>query len=542
MKRYFVVSVLICIALTSIGFAEMMRQIWEGNITESLPAVRDFHADKRPGMELNPPPDLEDVLDVSWWGTRADNYWANLWGWVTIPTTGTYTWHVHGDNNSILLISTDESMDNVEEVATVDGWSDVGQWDKFPTQTSDPFAYTAGQVLAVWGIMVEGGGGDDLGIGWTMPGAGDITYITDHVTIVPPTPTKAKGADPEVGATDVARDLALSWVSGKFAAKHDVYLGTSLDDVNNASIANPLDVLLGQGLTDTSVDPGRLAFGQTYYWRVDEVNSPPDNTVYAGKIWEFTVEPYGRPITNITATASSSNAANMGPEKTIDGSGINALDQHSTLGTDMWLSGMGDPTPSIQYEFDKVHKLANMLVWNSNQMIESFIGLGAKDVVVEYSPDGVEWIMVEGATLLNQATGAEAYAANTDIDFGGVQAKSVRITINAGYGMLPQFGLSEVRILYVPTFAREPQPASGSTTDSANVVLGWRSGREAASSEIYLGTDAADLALLGTTSDNGIAADGLNYSTTYFWSVTEVNNAEAVTTYAGDVWSFTTPD
>jgi hypothetical protein len=44
------------------------------------------------------------------------------------------------------------------------------------------------------------------------------------------------------------------------------------------------------------------------------------------------------------------------------------------------------------------------------------------------------------------------------------------------------------------------------------------------------------------TTGNSMTASGLNYSTTYFWSVTEVNNAEVVTSYAGDTWSFTTPD
>jgi len=203
---------------------------------------------------------------------------------------------------------------------------------------------------------------------------------------------------------------------------------------------------------------------------------------------------------------------------------------------------MGDPAPWIQYDFDKVYKLDALLVWNSNQLVESFVGLGAKDVVIETSVDGAEWTVLEGATLFNQATGSATYTANTSIDFGGILAQAVRITINAGYGFLPQYGLSEVRILYVPTFAREPQPASGSVMASANVELAWRSGREAASSEVYLGTDAADLPLLGTTTESSMTASGLNYSTTYFWSVTEVNEAEAVTAYASDVWSFTTPD
>jgi hypothetical protein len=347
----------------------------------------------------------------------------------------------------------------------------------------------------------------------------------------------ARNPEPPTGQTDLPRETDLNWSPGINAAPtngHTLYFSESFNDVN--------DGIGAITQSDTGYDPGLLDFGMTYYWRVDEVNSAPDFTVFRGDVWSFTVEPKALPIEGVIATASSANSADMGPEKTVDGSGLNALDQHGTMPTDMWLSGMGDATPSIQYDFDKAYKLDELLVWNSNQLIESFIGLSAKDVVIETSVDGVEWTVLEGATLFNQATGMEDYTANTSIDFGGILAQSVRITINAGYGMLPQYGLSELRFLYIPTFAREPMPADGSSLDSANVELSWRSGREAASSEVYLGTDAADLALLGTTTDNSLVASGLNYSTTYYWSVTEVNDAEAVTSYAGEVWSFTTPD
>jgi len=352
----------------------------------------------------------------------------------------------------------------------------------------------------------------------------------------------ASNPSPEAEVIDVPRDVVLGWSPSETASTRDLYFGTNFDDVNNASIGEPMDVLLSPGQTDTSYDLDRLDFGQTYFWRVDEVNGAPDFTKFKGDIWSFTVEPTGRPIENITVTASSSNNDTMGPEKTIDGSGLNELDQHSTLATDMWLSGMGDVGPSLQYEFDKAYKMHQLLVWNSNQMIESFVGLGAKDVTVEYSADGAAWTVLEGATLFNQAAGSPDYTANTVIEFDGVMAQFVKITVNAGWGMLPQHGISEVRFLYIPTFARLPEPADGSAVPSADVELSWRAGREAASHEVYLGTDPADLALAATTSEATYAAKGLDFSTTYSWSITEVNEAEAVTSFAGDVWSFTTPD
>ena len=355
-------------------------------------------------------------------------------------------------------------------------------------------------------------------------------------------PGAANAPTPEDGAGDIARDLVLTWTPGENAVTRNAFLGTSAEDVSNASIADPLGTTVGQDLMGGEWNPGRLEFGQTYFWRVDEVNGAPDRTVFTGTVWSFTVEPLAYAIENVTVSASSQQDETMGPENTINGVGLNELDQHSTVPTEMWLSGGGDATPSIQYEFDRAYTLHEMWVWNSNQVIEAFVGVGAKEVTVEYSLDGTEWQTLENAPEFAQATGSPDYTANTAVDFGGAQAKFVKLIINSGYGLLPQHGLSAVRFLYIPTQAREPQPADGSTTDTADIVLSWRSGREAASSEVYLGTDAADLALLGTTTDNSLAVPDVDYGATYFWSVTEVNEAEAVSSYAGDVWSFKVPD
>jgi len=102
---------------------------------------------------------------------------------------------------------------------------------------------------------------------------------------------------PADGATDVLRETNLSWAPGETAEMHDVYLGTVFEDVNAAEITNPLNVLVGQSQDANTYDPTeRLELGQTYYWRVDEVNAAPDYTVFRGDVWSFTVEPYALPI------------------------------------------------------------------------------------------------------------------------------------------------------------------------------------------------------------------------------------------------------
>ena len=155
----------------------------------------------------------------------------------------------------------------------------------------------------------------------------------------------------------------------------------------------------------------------------------------------------------------------------------------------MWVSGGTQPN-WIQYEFDAVYRLDKLLVWNSNQMVEPFIGFGAKDVTVEYSVDGTTWTTLAGVPMFAQGTGQEAYAANTIVSFGGVSAKYVKLTINKTWGGISATtGLAEVRFFSVPVQARAPQPAAGATGVPLDTELTWRPGREAQSHKVYFGTD-----------------------------------------------------
>jgi hypothetical protein len=402
-----------------------------------------------------------------------------------------------------------------------------------------PLDWSVGSAIGFHPVMDDTDNGDrEIQMTWTSREAHDQSLGFGYLILSAEAarlPELGSDPNPEHDAVDVPLGLILSWDAGDYAVSHDVYLGLSYDDVNNASTPD------SAGQSDTTYDPGPLEYGQTYYWRVDEVNGAPDNTVFKGEVWNFQIEPFSIPVEGISVTASSSNSDLMGPEKTIDGSGLNELDQHSTVATDMWLSAAG-PTPWIQYEFDKVYKLDQLIVWNSNQLIESFLGLGAKDVTIETSVDGAAWTALEGPIVFSQGNSMDDYVANTAVDFAGAQAQYVKITINVGYGMIPQYGLSEVRFLSIPTSAREPEPGDGSTADTADVVLDWRAGREAVSHQVYLGTDATNLSLADTTDDSRYAAGILNYGTTYYWSVTEVNEAGTPPSNAGSVWSFTIPD
>jgi len=262
-------------------------------------------------------------------------------------------------------------------------------------------------------------------------------------------PELAANPDPADEATDVLRDVVLSWTPGELTAAangHIVYLSENFDNVN--------DGVGGITQSATSYDPERLKFGTTYYWRVDEISAPPASTVYPGEVWSFTTELLAYQIENVIATASSSNVGE-GAESTVNGSGVDANDLHSTETTDMWRSSPdGDGPAWIEFEFDRISKLHEMWVWNHNSSLEQIYGFGFKDVSVEYSADGIDYKALGTTHEFAQAPGTPDYAHET-IDFAGAAAKYVRLTANSTWGSVLS-GLSEVRFFRIPVHATEP--------------------------------------------------------------------------------------
>jgi regulation of enolase protein 1 (concanavalin A-like superfamily) len=381
----------------------------------------------------------------------------------------------------------------------------------------------------------------------------DVFLWTDSDTYVPTDadfqkatavlPDRALNPSPANEATDVLRDVPLSWTPAPGGGKQDVYFGTSFDVVNQATtVADPGGVYRGR-IDPNTYAVGLLTLGQTYYWRVDKVNAPPDSKIIKGSVWSFTVEPLAYRMTNITATASSSDAG-AGPQNTINNSGM-TNELHSTADAAMWLSSRTGPQPAwIQYEFDSVYKLREMRVWNYNVIFEPVLGFGFKDVTVEYSTDGTAWTVLK-ETQFARATGVGNYASGTTVDFGGLPVKFVRLTAKSNWGgFVLQFGLSEVRFYYTPVSPKQPSPASAATGVNMDAMLSWRAGREAASHKVYFGADrqavADGTAPVKTVTGPSFDPGPLEFGKTYFWKVAEVNDAATPKVWDGDVWSFST--
>ena len=358
----------------------------------------------------------------------------------------------------------------------------------------------------------------------------------------------AGAPSPSDTASDVPTDVVLEWTAGEFAETHDVYLGTTFADVNEASRSDQRGVLVSQGHNISTYAPDRLQFGQTYYWRVDEVNAPPDSTIFKGGVWSFSTEPMGYPLVNenIAVTASSANKDTEGPENVINGSGLDANDVHSVVVTDMWRTSAADADPWIQFSFDRPYLLHEMNVWNYNSALEPDIGFGIKEAMVEYSLDGNEWATLDTVEFA-QANGQEDNGVNETIAFNGAVAQYVRIAPVSNWGgILTQYGLSEVRFLYVPVRAREPEPEPGAGNMDPELMLKWRAGRQAATHQVYLSSDEAavadGVAPVTQVSEPLYQTDPLLLGQTYYWRVDEVNEVEDPSIWGGNIWNFTIRD
>jgi hypothetical protein len=261
---------------------------------------------------------------------------------------------------------------------------------------------------------------------------------------------------PAFRALDVAPSVRLSWTQSAFADSYDVYFGTSFADVEIASRANPMGVLVSQAQDANTYDPAEpLDHGRTYYWRVDEVHGLSDASIVEGMIWSFTTELPVQPVIEGIVVTASSAAEDAEPEHTIDGSGMDAGYAHMTLSSTMWLSAADGQQPTwIQYEFDGVYAVSEMWVWNYNSQFEYLLGYGLKEVTLAYSEDGADWTTL-GNVEFSQGSSRSDYGYNTVVDLDGVVAKYVRLTAQSNWGESGQYGLSEVRFFHVPPGTEE---------------------------------------------------------------------------------------
>ncbi|HZG74217.1 MAG TPA: fibronectin type III domain-containing protein, partial [Paenibacillus sp.] len=163
------------------------------------------------------------------WG---DSYGTRIRGTITPTTSGTYTFYVAGDDNTELWLSTGSSPANKSLIASVTGFTGSREWSKYTSQQSSAVSMTAGQSYYVEVLHKEGGGGDNVAVGWTGPGFPTITVIPG--SFLSPYSGSTPDTQAPTGLTSPSKTdttVNLSWTASTDnvgVTGYDVYRGTTL--------------------------------------------------------------------------------------------------------------------------------------------------------------------------------------------------------------------------------------------------------------------------------------------------------------------------
>ncbi|KPK36900.1 MAG: hypothetical protein AMJ65_15610 [Phycisphaerae bacterium SG8_4] len=296
----------------------------------------------------------------------------------------------------------------------------------------------------------------------------------------------ASGPNPPVGTLHPDTWVNLSWRPGDSAVSHNVYLGDNFADVNDATVDSP--VFHGnQG--DTTLLAGFPGFA------VPEGLVP--GTTYYWRIDEVNEadpnSPWKGEIWSFSIPPKT--AYNPDPPE-----GAEFVDPDAIF---TWTPGYGA-------------KLHTIYLGDDYDEVENATG-GTPLGVASYSPQSLE--------------SEKIYYWRVD-EFDGLDTYK-----------------GDVWGFTTPGAVGNPQPANGAVDVQMVATLGWTAADNAASHELYLGTDAEAVKNATTVSPEYAGArslgaesydpGGLEWSSSYAWRVDEVYSTGTV---KGLVWTFTTAD
>ncbi len=301
MKKVFIVIAALCLALAGTAFAkngEILYEYWLGiegvNVSDLTANVN--YPDNPSGSEYR------TSFEAPWdW---ADNYGGQLTGWVVAPETGNYTFYIAADDGADLWLSTNTDPASATQIAFIASWTprnafvatDRGEQDN---QRSAPISLVQGKKYWIRARNKEGGGGDNLSVGWTGPGVGDTPAIIagDWLASDPWGRSKATNPTPADGATQVdpAVDLVVKWESPVIEpsgpiVRWDIYADTD-PDAGDPNSSVPVLVSVPGDQFEVTIPASQLDYNTVYYWRIDTIvdpaksNTDPNNAV--GGLWQF---------------------------------------------------------------------------------------------------------------------------------------------------------------------------------------------------------------------------------------------------------------
>jgi hypothetical protein len=340
-------------------------------------------------------------------------------------------------------------------------------------------------------------------------------------------PKKAYNPVPADGTKFLEPDVRLTWAVGFDTKLHYVYFGDNFDDVD-AGTGDTAKGLAGS----PSFTPGTLELDKTYYWRIDEFDG---FETHKGDTWSFTTAGTGGGIRADYYTGTNFETLALtrtDPQINFDWGDPGGPDP--AVGDDSFSARW---TGEVEAAFTETYTFYprtddGVRLWIDGQLLV--------DRWVNRSPaeDKATIDLIAGTTY---SLVMEYYE-----DTGGAVAELSWSSPRTPKQIIPQAALA------LPLKASSPSPRSGSVDVSQTTDLIWGPGDEAASHEVYFGTDeeAVRNATAASPEYKGTKAMGnevydpgkLEWAATYYWRIDEINPTNPDSPWVGNVWSFTTAD
>jgi len=107
----------------------------------------------------------------------SNNYGSRMRGYIIPTVSGAYTFDVNSDDASTLYLSPSADPAFRQAICSVPGWTNVGEYHKYPSQQSDTVHLQAGVYYYFDLLHKEGGGGDHMTLTWTTPTDTELEVI-----------------------------------------------------------------------------------------------------------------------------------------------------------------------------------------------------------------------------------------------------------------------------------------------------------------------------------------------------------------------------
>jgi len=410
---------------------------------------------------------------------NANDFTVRWTGTIEVPNSEIYTFHIRTDDGARLWLNNE---------LIIDTWTEAKKWQATREgiiQGSSDFTLTGGQQYEIILEYYERSGNAVCELSWSTP-----TLTREAIPSRYLSPKRPYAHNPDLPDGAILRDMwvSLGWTPGDFAASHDVYFSDNLADVEalaaEASLGNRPSTNFVAGFPGFPYPEG-LVPGTTYYWRIVEVNESNPESPWKGTVWSFMIAP---------KTSYNPNPA----------------DGAESVDLDVWLSwepGLGA----------MLHHM--------------YFGDNFADV-----NDGTGG-MYKGPMSFSEYTPGTLKLAKTY------------------YWRVDEFDAIETYKGHVWSFTTQGavgslKPSNGAVDVKQTQIITWSPSVYAASHELYFGTDkdAVKSADTGSPEYKGTRDLGaetydpgkLEWDTTYYWRIDEVNNANTDSPWVGPVWSFTT--